>query len=783
MHSTSTLESTTNSNLACEATPADGSALPSWLSFDPTSLVFQGRTPSAASSLNLTVACSDSSKSNPALDWFTFQVGNHSLELKQHLEPLEAMPSNDIKFNTSRILEDVVIDGSPPMTEDAVNLTVVIEDANWLHWDSPSQFVFGRVPDDITGLAPTILLQIADRDGNNFTTNLPVSLKEPFFYSTRLPAVPFVPYQPFSFDLRPFIRVPIPPNLSVTMQYSNFTDSSLSTMLQFDSTAFKVTSTPPATTTQLNPIFYTLVASTGSVISGTLIFTATDPSSGLISQTSIDLLPPINGSLVITGPPDVQLKLHIALIAILCVITALCILFALLCFRNMRRQKRQPMRSSQAKEKTEGGQEERNLGVEDGKETASTGIAGPAHQTQPPGSPLSSRRSTTEEARNGEGDGTLAPGLSMETSRETSENQTDVRQPSPIPSLNVQHPHNSLGNTSNSAKSDGASHNERTDIESLSHSRNTPSDQRTPDSTVPRRHSLMKFARAISPGLLRDSVNRIRSITPGPSGSPRYDLSGSWAKDSDSTVDTSKADLYAMMRRPRDEEQGTYSDSRSSDSLREVSRGIPGLPNNPSPHPLGSYWSPSRYDEDSFRPQFSPSPSRKIEDCSHVSAGELCARLEQSSRDLSLRDLQSSPVRYTGYRGAFVANLDTPTPEELDLGDIPSPFDSPFGLSSWPMQARPMRIPTSYSQGRVPLDRQEYESSPEPSFQACSGFSGEGSTEFQLAPRWDFSLRPLPTDTKQDEYIGPSVMANGSPSHLRPPTALSSREDSKNWEY
>ncbi|KAG9043709.1 hypothetical protein FS837_009230 [Tulasnella sp. UAMH 9824] len=686
------------------------------------------------------------------------------------------MASNDVKFNTSTILEDVAIDGSSPIQGDAVNLTVTIGDANWLHWDSSSNFVLGSVPDDITGLAPTILLQISDSDGDNFTTNLPVYLKEPFFYSTHLPAVSFIPYQPFSFDLRPFIRVPIPPNLSVTMQYSNFTDSSLSTILRFDSTTFKVTSTPSAKTTQFNPILYT---STGGVISGTLIFTATDPSSGLVSQTFMDLLTPINGPVIITGSSDVQLKLHITLIAILCVITALCILFALLCFRNMRRQRRQLTRTHVT---TAGGQGERSMRVEEGRATASSGIAGEAdaaaRRTHPPGSPLSPRRSTTEEARKGKGDG--ASGLSIETSREASDNRAGVRrQLSPVPSPDVQALHNSLANTSNSANSDDASGTERVDIGSLSHSRNTPSDQRTPDSTVPRRHSLMKFVhRATSP--LRDSVNRIRGATPGSSGSPRFDLSGSWAKDSDSTVDTSKGDLYAMMRRPGDEEQGAYSDSRSSDSLREVSRGISGLPNHPSPHPLGSYWTPSRYDEDSFRPQFSSSPSRKIEDCSNASAGELCARLEQNSRDLSLRDFESS---YTGYRGAFVPNLGTPTQEEFDLGDIPSSLDSPFGLSSWPMQEMSRRISTSYSQGRFPLDRQEYESSPEVSFQACSGISREASTEFQLNPRWDFSLRPLPVEARHEEDIGPSVTGNGSPSHLRPPTALSSREDSKNWEY
>lgn len=130
-----TFRSTTNTNLACEATLADNSALPPWLILDPTSLVFQGMTPPTPSSLNLTVACSDSSRSDPALDWFMFQVGSRSLELKRHLKPLEAMASNDVRFNTSTILEDVVIDGSSPMKEDAVNLTVSIEDANWLHWD------------------------------------------------------------------------------------------------------------------------------------------------------------------------------------------------------------------------------------------------------------------------------------------------------------------------------------------------------------------------------------------------------------------------------------------------------------------------------------------------------------------------------------------------------------------------------------------------------------------------------------------------------------------------
>lgn len=130
-----TFKSTTNSELICTATAADQAALPPWLDFDSTRLVFEGRTPSTTSGLNVTVACSDSSKSDPARDWFMLQVGNHSLELKQPLAPLEIMASNDVMFNASRILRDVMVDGSEATEEDGVDLAVVIEDVDWLHWD------------------------------------------------------------------------------------------------------------------------------------------------------------------------------------------------------------------------------------------------------------------------------------------------------------------------------------------------------------------------------------------------------------------------------------------------------------------------------------------------------------------------------------------------------------------------------------------------------------------------------------------------------------------------
>ncbi|KAG9018247.1 hypothetical protein FRB90_011753 [Tulasnella sp. 427] len=770
-----TFKSTINADLECVAAADGGESLPPWLDFDPSNLVFSGQSPSIASSSNVSVACSDSSKSDPARDWFLLQVGARALELRDPIKPLEVMASNDVKFNASKLLEDVAIDGEPITEQDGVKMTASIKSANWLHWNSSSQYILGRAPDDLTDFSPAISIQLSDASRDVIFAPLGVTLKEPFFYSSHLPSLTFIPYQPFAFDLRQFIRSPIPTSLSIEMQVTDSSNSSLSSLLRFDNTTFKVYSTVETTPSRFKRIPYSIVVTGNGLVSGTLLFTAADPTTGFASQTSVDILPPITGAIIVSKSPPVNQQILAALAVILCVIGVLGIAFALWCFPHTRREgwrrSRLP-KDSEIEDKSDGIQEEIGIG-ENGRISTGTGdgVDEPSQQSRSPASRFLHRSANLAAST---GEGSIGPTLTLGIS--TSQEASTKEQPRRGTATDTS---TSAGNVD--------TRTDQSDVQLPSHPRRLSYDQRTPDSSVPRRHPLMKIARAISPGLLRDSVNRIRSATPGSNSSPRYDLSA-WAREepSDSSVDTAKADLYAMIRQPAEEEEIPETDtdprqtvSVSSTSLREVSRGIHGLPDNLPRHPLGSYWSPSPYE--SFQPPSSSSPDRRSQDYRNMTAAELSARLEQSSRDLSLGDLQSPPLQYTGYRGAFVPASDPSMPEERDLGDFPSSLDSPFGLSSWPMQTRSRRISTSYSQGRFPLGRDAYESSPDASFQVVANISREESREFHLSPRWDFSLCPLPTES-QEGNVGRSLTDSYSPTHLQPPSDCS-RDDSKNWEY
>ncbi|KAG8995490.1 hypothetical protein FRB90_000170, partial [Tulasnella sp. 427] len=504
-----TFKSTINTDLECVAAADGGESLPPWLNFDSSNLVFSGQSPSIASFSNVSVACSDSEESDPARDWFLLQVGVRALELRDPIRPLEVMASNDVKFNASKLLEDVAIDGEPITEQDGVKMTASIKSSNWLRWNSSSRYILGRAPDDLTDLSPAISIQLSDASGDVIFAPLEVTLKEPFFYSSHLPSLTFVPHQPFAFNLRQFIRSPIPANLSIEMQVTDSSNSSLSSLLRFDNTTFKVFSAVEATPSRFKRMPYSDVVTGNGFVSGTLLFTAADPTTGFASQTSVDILPPITGAITIPSPPPINQRILAALAVILCVLGVLGIAFAFWCFRHTRRERWRRSRLSQdyeIEDKSDGIQG--GIGIEEnGRISTGTGdgVDEPSQQSRSPASWFLHRSANPATST---GEGSIGPTLtlSISASREAS-SKKQPRRGTPADTST------SAGNVD--------TRTDQSDVELPSHHRRLSSDQRTPNSSVPRRHPIMKIARAISPGLLRDSVNRIRSATPGSNSSPR----------------------------------------------------------------------------------------------------------------------------------------------------------------------------------------------------------------------------------------------------------------------
>ncbi|MBF0627035.1 MAG: SUMF1/EgtB/PvdO family nonheme iron enzyme [Magnetococcales bacterium] len=142
-------------SLTYTVTRSDGSALPSWLRFAPTTRLFSGNPPSGAASLRLKVRASDG-KGGTAADTFTLSFTN------TNDAPTVATPIADQTWNGSfRVPASTFADGDG----NALTYSARLADGSalpaWLSFSPSTRIFSGTAPSGVTGLG----LRVTASDG------------------------------------------------------------------------------------------------------------------------------------------------------------------------------------------------------------------------------------------------------------------------------------------------------------------------------------------------------------------------------------------------------------------------------------------------------------------------------------------------------------------------------------------------------------------------------------------------------------------------------------------
>ncbi|KAL1985115.1 hypothetical protein VTN96DRAFT_8244 [Rasamsonia emersonii] len=161
------------------ATSSDNSPLPSWISFDPSSLSFSGNSPSSPSSgpqtFNFNIVASDVAGFSAATVSFDIVVGPHIMAFNHTVQTLKFTRGQP--FSTPHFIGDLTIDGNQATTQ---NLTSIKLDApNWLKLDHDTISLSGTAPEDAGN--ENITVTVTDVYQDTATLDIRLRVSQLFF--------------------------------------------------------------------------------------------------------------------------------------------------------------------------------------------------------------------------------------------------------------------------------------------------------------------------------------------------------------------------------------------------------------------------------------------------------------------------------------------------------------------------------------------------------------------------------------------------------------------------
>ncbi|KAM7199524.1 hypothetical protein V8F20_005708, partial [Naviculisporaceae sp. PSN 640] len=347
-----TFSNPSNHPLNYYAVTHDHTPLPAWVTFDPTTLLFSGRTPPFESliqppqAFSLQLVASDVEGFSAASLEFTIVVGadTHEITATQTVVVLNVTAGEPILY--TKLREDVKVDGQPATPENSV-----IKSSNlpsWLTLDTTSWQLTGTPPDTADSTSFTISLEDKFSNTLNITFVLEMSGQTHTLLNGSLPIIDIIPGEEFSFDLAPFLTNPEDVEMSVS--------GDLPSWIQIDPDSKTIAGLAPLTLKTTDPAVELTVdlksKSSSTTDSTKLIFSVADAmpsaSSAVISQPSASstssMKAPANGDQGNdSAPPSpVNTRLLAILLPILLLAIALIILFIWWIQRRRREQQEQP---------------------------------------------------------------------------------------------------------------------------------------------------------------------------------------------------------------------------------------------------------------------------------------------------------------------------------------------------------------------------------------------------------------------------------------------------------
>ncbi|KAL6306128.1 hypothetical protein BKA93DRAFT_927289 [Sparassis latifolia] len=248
----------TDNDLYYAGLQADGTPLPSWITFNPDEITFDGVSPSLQNStspmtVSLALHVSDQEGYSAASSPFDLVVAAHELSLSTASLPTinvtAATPFN-FSLNSPDDFYGVLIDGQPVQASEILNLTIDTSHySNWLHYDSGSRTLTGNPPTSITSssqdpVLPATVISI----NQTIQTNVSLAIVPSYFSTAVLQPVLVLPGHALSYDLVQYFSNSS--GLGIQRNDVNLTAAfdppSAGNYLNFDATSAQLTGTVPA---------------------------------------------------------------------------------------------------------------------------------------------------------------------------------------------------------------------------------------------------------------------------------------------------------------------------------------------------------------------------------------------------------------------------------------------------------------------------------------------------------------------------------------------------------
>jgi axial budding pattern protein 2 len=206
------------------ATMADNTPLPAWVSFDPGSLTFTGRTPPSESLVQppqhfaFRVIASDVPGFAGASLSFDIVVGNHQLTADETKVVLSATPGIPVSYTGLR--SRVKVDGKPATAQTA-SIVSASNLPSWLFVDKDTWHITGIPPETAESTNFTVTIRDTYSNVLNMTVAVEVTDDKAGLFKGGVPEFTITAGEPFSFDLRPYLSEPEDTDVSIEVDSSH----------------------------------------------------------------------------------------------------------------------------------------------------------------------------------------------------------------------------------------------------------------------------------------------------------------------------------------------------------------------------------------------------------------------------------------------------------------------------------------------------------------------------------------------------------------------------------
>ena len=216
------------------ATLADHTPLPSWLTFDGSSLQFTGTTPQLSAlpqAFDIALIASTDSKYAAAVVPFRIVVSNHQLVFQPMTQIVNATKGNPI--SVANLRSQLFLDSSAIADDDVQS--AVADVPPWLSFDPHSFAITGTPPSGL--MSQNVTVNVMDRFGDNATSSLRLVFKSELFNGA-MEQLNVVPGEAFQYGVPQTILAK--QDDSVAMDFGP-----LNQWLHFDPSTFNITGTVP----------------------------------------------------------------------------------------------------------------------------------------------------------------------------------------------------------------------------------------------------------------------------------------------------------------------------------------------------------------------------------------------------------------------------------------------------------------------------------------------------------------------------------------------------------